>query len=322
MQIGNLKIKNPVVLAPMAGITDYPFRIICKNYGVGIVYTEFVSANGIIRENQKTLDMIKFSLSERPIGVQIFGEEPKVLGESAKFIYDNFKPDIIDINYGCPVPKVTKKGAGSAALKDICKMEDSTRAVIESVPEIPITVKMRAGWDKDNIISTKAGMMLESIGIKAIALHARTSKQMYTGKADWNLIRELKEAVKIPVIGNGDVNDLDSYKKIREETNCDGVMIGRGALGRPWIFKEIANYNENLPFKSPDLEETINTSIKHIDLLISSKHPKVAINLSKKHLAYYFKGFKSASSYRKNIMRFEDVNQIKDYLDTLKNNLI
>ena len=322
MQIGNLKIKNPVVLAPMAGITDYPFRMICKSYGVGIVYTEFVSANGIIRENQKTLDMIKFSLSERPIGIQIFGEEPKVLGESAKFIYDNFKPDIIDINYGCPVPKVTKKGAGSAALKDICKMEDSTRAVIESVPEIPITVKMRAGWDKGNIISTKAGMMLESIGIKAIALHARTSKQMYTGKADWNLIRELKEAVKIPVIGNGDVNDLDSYKKIRQETNCDGVMIGRGALGRPWIFKEIANYNENLSFKSPDLEETINTSIKHIDLLISSKHPKVAINLSKKHLAYYFKGFKSASSYRKNIMRFEDVNQIKDYLDTLKNNLI
>ena len=322
MQIGNLKIKNPVVLAPMAGITDYPFRMICKSYGVGIVYTEFVSANGIIRENQKTLDMIKFSTSERPIGVQIFGEEPEVLGKSAKFIYDNFKPDLIDINYGCPVPKVTKKGAGSAALKDICKMEDSTRAVIESVPEIPITVKMRAGWDKDKIISTKAGIMLESIGIKAIALHARTSKQMYTGKADWNLIRELKEAVEIPIIGNGDVNDLDSYKKIREETNCDGVMIGRGALGRPWIFKEIANYNGNIPFKNPGLEDTINTSIKHIDLLISNKHPKVAINLSKKHLAYYFKGFKSASSYRKNIMRFEDVNQIKDYLYSLKDDLI
>ena len=322
MQIGKLKIKNPVVLAPMAGITDYPFRMICKNFGVGIVYTEFVSANGIIRENQKTLDMIKFSVSERPIGVQIFGEEPEVLGKSAKFIYDNFKPDLIDINYGCPVPKVTKKGAGSAALKDICKMEDSTRAVIESVPEIPITVKMRAGWDKDNIISTKAGMMLESIGIKAIALHARTSKQMYTGKADWNLIRELKEAVNIPVIGNGDVNDLDSYKKIREETNCDGVMIGRGALGRPWIFRQIANYNKNVPFTAPGLEDTINTSINHIDLLITSKHPKVAVNLSKKHLAYYFKGFKSASSYRKNIMRLDDVNAIKDYLHTIKNNLI
>ena len=322
VKIGKIEFYDfPLLLAPMEDVSDPPFRALCKENGADIVYTEFISSEGLIRDAAKSVQKLDIYQKERPVGIQIFGSNLESMLKSIEIV-EKTKPDIIDINYGCPVPKVTKKGAGSAALKDICKMEDSTRAVIESVPEIPITVKMRAGWDKDNIISTKAGMMLESIGIKAIALHARTSKQMYTGKADWNLIRELKEAVKIPVIGNGDVNDLDSYKKIREQTNCDGVMIGRGALGRPWIFKEIANYNENLPFKNPDLEETINTSIKHIDLLISSKHPKVAINLSKKHLAYYFKGFKSASSYRKNIMRFEDVNQIKDYLYTLKSNLI
>ena len=158
--IGNINIKNPVFLAPMAGVTDHPFRLICKSMNVGMVYTEFVSANGIIRENQKTLDMIHFTDSERPIGVQIFGDDPNIVANSAIYIYNNFKPDLIDINYGCPVPKITKKGAGSAALKDLCRMEDITRAVIESVPEIPITVKMRSGWDNNKIVSTEAGVLL------------------------------------------------------------------------------------------------------------------------------------------------------------------
>ena len=317
MKIGNLNIKNPVFLAPMAGITDYPYRMICKKFGAGIVYTEFVSANGIIRENQKTIDMIKFSDKERPIGVQIFGEDPETLGLSAKFIYEKFKPDIIDINYGCPVPKVTKKGAGSAALKDLCRMEDCTRSVIESVPQIPITVKMRAGWDKKNIIYKKAGVMLEEIGVKAITLHARTTKQLFSGKADWNHIRELKETLNIPVIGNGDVVDLDSYKLMIKETKCDAVMIGRAALGNPWIFKKISDYLKNINSPNVTLDEIINTSIDHIDLLISYKHPKVAVNLSKKHLSYYLKGFSGASNHRKKIMALDNVVEIKKYLSDI-----
>ena len=261
--------------------------------------------------------MIKFSDEERPIGVQIFGEEPEVLGRSAKFIYEKFKPDLIDINYGCPVPKVTKKGAGSAALKDLCRMEDCTKAVIESVPQIPITIKMRAGWDQNNIIYKKAGVMLESIGVKAITLHARTTKQLFTGKANWMHIKELKETVNIPIIGNGDVVDLESYKLMLSETNCDAVMIGRAALGNPWIFKEISDYLNNIDNVVVTLKEIIKTSIDHINLLNSYKHPKVAVNLSKKHLSYYLKGFNGASNHRKKIMSMDNIKEIEQYLSEI-----
>jgi len=277
--IGNINIKNPVFLAPMAGVTDHPFRLICKKMKAGMVYTEFVSANGIIRENQKTLDMIHFTETERPIGVQIFGDDPLIVGNSAKYIYDNFKPDLIDINYGCPVPKITKKGAGSAALRDLCRMEDITRAVVEGVPDIPITVKMRSGWDTNSIVSTKAGILLEQIGIKAIALHGRTTKQSYEGHANWDLIKELKEAVKIPIIGNGDVKTLSDFIKIKEYTNCDAVMIGRGALGNPWIFKEIYSYLNNIKYKKHDLIEVLNISRNHVKILSSTRPEKIAINL-------------------------------------------
>ena len=177
MKIGTLDIKNPLFLAPMAGITDHPFRVLCREMGAGVVYTEFVSANGIIRENMKTLEMIQFTDNERPIGIQLFGESPSVVGQSAKMVYEMMKPDIIDINYGCPVPKVTKRGAGSAALKDLCLMDDITQSVIESVPEIPITVKMRAGWDTKHIVSTEAGIRMEKLGVSAITLHPRTTSQ-------------------------------------------------------------------------------------------------------------------------------------------------
>ena len=316
LKIGNLKIKNPLFLAPMAGVTDHPFRIICKKFGAGVVYTEFVSANGIIRENIKTLDMMRFTEEERPLGIQIFGDDPEVVGKSAKIVNKMFKPDIIDINYGCPVPKVTKSGAGSGAMKDLCLMDEITSAVIESTKNIPVTIKMRAGWDQDNIISTEAGIRLEKIGVKAITLHPRTTSQKFTGKSNWNLIKELKESVNIPVIGNGDINSLDDYKRIIDTTGCDGAMIARGALGNPWIFKEISNYLLNQETESIiTLKDRFNLCKQHYQLLKEDKTEHVCLNLTKKHFSWYLKGFNSASNWRKKFMYSQSVNEIEKNLE-------
>ena len=233
MQIGNLKIDTPIFLAPMAGVTDYSFRILCKEMGAGVVYSEFVSAHGIIRENEKTLDMIRFTEMERPIGIQIFGDTPDVMAKAARVVADKFQPDIIDINYGCPVPKITKKGAGSAALKDLCLMDDITSAVVEAVPKLPVTVKMRAGWDMSHIVAIEAGPRLEKIGVKAIALHPRTTKQSYKGSANWELIKELKQAVSIPIIGNGDIKKPEDVVRMFEKTGCDA---GSGRFGKSMVF--------------------------------------------------------------------------------------
>ena len=322
MKIGNLHISNPLFLAPMAGITDHPFRVICRDMGAGVVYTEFVSANGIIRENLKTLNIMKFTDEERPIGIQLFGEIPEVVGKSAKIVYDMLKPDIIDINYGCPVPKVTKRGAGSGALKDLTLMDEITRAVIESVPEIPVTIKMRAGWDKAHIISTEAGIKMEAIGVSAITLHPRTTKQQFTGESNWDLIKELKEAVKIPVIGNGDINCVEDFIKMKSETGCDGVMIGRAALGNPWIFKSIICDNTDEMKYSHYIDEIIHTAKRHFTMLEDYYNPQLYINLSKKHFNYYFKGFPGALSWRKKFMKITQSYEINNILDDMEESII
>ena len=311
-KIRNIKVTQPAILAPMAGVTDHPFRLICKKLGAGIVYTEFVSAEGIIRENEKTLDMIKFIDEERPIGIQIFGDKPDVVGLSAKYISTNFKPDLIDINFGCPVPKITKKGAGSAALKDLCLMEEIVSSVVENV-DIPVTAKMRLGWDNSTIKSTKAGLLLEKLGVEAVTLHARTTSQQYTGTSDWKYIKELKDALNIPVIGNGDVKTYTDFKKMKEFTNCDAVMIGRAALGNPWIFKEIIDKK----IKATEIKELKKMCIYHVNLLKKNKPLQVAINLSKKHLSYYLKSFNGASEYRKKIMKCNKLEDIIDILNML-----
>ena len=314
--IGNLKIKSPLFLAPMAGVTDHPFRLICKQYGAGVVYTEFVSSNGIIRENLKTLEMMKFSEEERPLGIQIFGDDAEVLGKSAKMVNEMFKPDIIDINYGCPVPKVTKSGAGSGAMKDLCVMDDMTAAVVESVEGTPVTVKMRAGWDQNRIISTEAGLRLEKIGVKAITLHPRTSTQRFTGQANWQLIKELKEAVNIPVIGNGDINTIDDYKKMIDLTGCDAVMVARGALGNPWIFKTILNHINNKPMDyEPTLKERIKVCRDHFELLKEDKNSYVCLNLTKKHFSWYLKGFKGAVEWRRKFMYSSSTEEVESLLE-------
>ena len=321
MKIGNLKISNPVFLAPMAGITDHPFRILCRELGAGVVYTEFVSANGIIRENMKTLDIMKFTDNERPIGIQLFGDIPEVMGKSAKIVYDMLRPDIIDINYGCPVPKVTKKGGGSAALKDLCLMDEMTRSVIESVPNIPVTIKMRSGWDKNHIISTEAGVKMEEIGVAAITLHPRTTNQQFSGKSNWKLIKELKESISIPVIGNGDVRCAEDYNKMKRVTGCDGVMIGRAALGNPWIFESILNGTSSNMNSKVDISKIIYTTKRHFKMLEDYYNPQTCINLSKKHFNYYFKGFEGALYWRKKFMRISTIYEIKLLLQEMKKTL-
>jgi len=318
IQIGDLKLDFPFFLAPMAGVTDYAYRVIAKEFGAGVVYSEFVSAHGIIRKNEKTLNMIKFSEFERPIGIQIFGDTPEVMENAAKLVYEKFKPDLIDINYGCPVPKVTNKGAGSAALKDLCLMEDITEAVVKAVEKIPVTVKMRAGWNSDSIVSTQAGVNLEKIGVKAITLHPRTTVQMYKGSANWDLIKELKENVEIPVIGNGDVKSIDDINKMFSQTKCDGIMIGRAALGNPWFFTQIKKYMLNEDFAEITIDERLEICKKHLELLVQTHGEVVGSNNMKKHFAWYFKGLKSASLYRKKFVLAKNYSEMKDILSNIR----
>ena len=318
IQIGNLKLDFPFFLAPMAGVTDYAYRVIAKEFGAGVVYSEFVSAHGIIRKNEKTLNMIKFSEFERPIGIQIFGDTPQVMENAAKLVYDKFRPDLIDINYGCPVPKVTNKGAGSAALKDLCLMEDITEAVVKAVDKIPVTVKMRAGWNSEGIVSTEAGINLEKIGVKAITLHPRTTVQMYKGSANWDLIKELKDNVKIPVIGNGDVKSIDDINRMFSHTKCDGIMIGRAALGNPWFFTQIKKYLLNEDFEEITIDERFEICKKHLELLVQTHGKVVGSNNMKKHFAWYFKGLKNASMYRKKFVLAKNYSEMKDILSNIR----
>ena len=303
MKIGNIKIGIPVFLAPMAGYTDYPFRVLCKRSGAGIVYSEFVSADGIIRENVRTLEMIHFTDEERPIGIQIFGNDPEVMSKATDYINKNFKPDIIDINYGCPVPKVTKRGGGSAALKDLCLMDDITCAVIEAANNTPVTVKMRAGWDQNSIIIPEAGIRLEKFGVKAITLHPRTTKQKYTGKANWELIKILKQSINIPVIGNGDVTNIADIQKMFEYTGCDGVMIARAAQGNPWIFDQAKSlFNKNYKPKTTSLVSIASMCKEHFKLLVNDKGNSTGMNLMRKHFSNYLKGFPKASIFRQKLV--------------------
>ena len=319
MFIGKVEVKIPIILAPMAGVTDYPFRVLCRRMGAGAVYSEFVSSEGIIRENQKTLDMIKFDDAERPIGIQIFGSRPSVMEKAAKYVVHNFKPDILDINYGCPVPKITNKGGGSAALKDLCLMDEITQAVVEAVPNTPVTVKMRVGWDNNSIIIPKAGERLQNLGVKAIALHPRTTKQKYTGYAKWSYIKILKEACSIPIIGNGDVKSADDMLRMFDETNCDAVMVGRAAIGNPWFFKEASSrLKRNNPYNPPSLVELVNTCETHLKLLIENKGEIVGSNLMRKHFSGYIKGFPGASKYRKSLVTASTISNMKNELGKFK----
>ena len=274
-KIGNIEIQNPIVLAPMAGICNSSYRRIIKEMGCGLIYAEMVSDKAITYGSKKTIDMLYMTDMERPIAQQIFGSDKDSFVTAAKYIYNNMHPDIIDINMGCPVPKVALRAqAGSALLKDPIKVFDIVSSVVKAVP-VPVTVKIRSGWDQNHINAVEIAKVVEQAGAKAIAVHGRTRSQGYSGKADWNIIKQVKQAVTIPVIGNGDVRSCYDAKKMLDETGCDAVMIGRGVLGNPWLIKECIDYIENgkIP-KKVSIDEKYDMILYHIHLLEQQKMKK------------------------------------------------
>lgn len=318
-KIGNVEIKNKVVLAPMAGVCNSAFRRIIKEMGAGLIYAEMVSDKAITYENKKTIDMLYMTDFERPIAQQIFGSDKESFVVASKFICDTMHPDIIDINMGCPVPKVAVHAqAGSALLKDIPKIKEIVKSVVETV-NVPVTVKIRSGWDNNHINAVEVAKAVEEAGASAICVHPRTRSQGYSGKADWNIIKEVKNAVKIPVIGNGDITSKEDAKRMLEETGCDAIMIGRGVLGNPWLVKEVIEYIENgniVPKPTP--KERVDMCLKHISYLREIKCDKLVVLESRNHIAWYLKGLTDSNEIKNKIFLTKDVDDIITILNDYK----
>ena len=318
-KIGNIEIKNNVILAPMAGVSNSAYRRIAKEMGAGLIYAEMVSDKAITYGSKKTIDMLYMTDFERPIAQQIFGSDKDSFVKAAKYIYKNMHPDIIDINMGCPVPKVALRAqAGSALLKDPDKIYDIVSSVVKSVP-IPVTVKIRSGWDSNHINAVEVAKKIESAGAQAIAIHARTRSQGYSGLSDWNVIKEVKENVGIPVIGNGDIKNCYDAKKMLSETGCDAVMIGRAALGNPWIIRDCINYLEDgiIP-NDVTLEEKLDMILKHISYLKKIKNDKVANLEMRTHIGYYLKGVKSANTLKQRVFKCTNLNELEKLIREFK----
>lgn len=322
VKIGNIEIKGKVVLAPMAGICNSAFRKIIKEMGASLLYAEMVSDKAIYYDNKKTIEMLYMEENERPITQQIFGSDKETFVKAAKYIEETMKPDIIDINMGCPVPKVALKSqAGSALLKDLNKVEDIVRSVVNAV-KCPVTVKIRSGWDKDNINAAKVARVCEKAGASAIAVHPRTRSQGYSGNADWKIIKEVKEAVNIPVIGNGDIKTIYDAKRMIDETGCDLIMIGRGVLGNPWLVREINAYlDRGIILDKPTDEEKIDMCFHHLDYLRKIKDEKITCLEMRSHISWYIKGMKNATIVKNKIFQVTKICDIISILNEFKEEL-
>lgn len=322
IKIGNLELKNNIFLAPMAGITDKPFRILCKEMGVGLATTEMVSAKAIFYKDNKTKKLYNTEGEEGPISIQLFGSDIETIKYATQEV-DKIA-DIIDFNMGCPAPKIVKNGDGSNLLLHLDLLEKIVMAIRENT-EKPITFKIRKGWDENNIVAEETAKIIERAGGDAIVIHGRTRKEFYSGKADWDIIKKVKESVKIPVIGNGDIVDEETALRMFKETNVDGIMIGRAAFGNPWIFREIIYFLENgEKLEKPTLEERYNTMVRHINMEIEERGEEVAIKEMRKQLSWYIKNLKDASNMRdrinKIISKEELLEEIKEYFEYIKNN--
>lgn len=317
-KIGNVEISNQVVLAPMAGICNSAYRQICKEMGCGLIYAEMVSDKAITYNNQKTIDMLYMTDMERPISQQIFGSDKESFVAAAKYIEQNMHPDIIDINMGCPVPKVAVRAqAGSALLKDPIKIYDIVSSVVSSV-SVPVTVKIRSGWDSKHINAVEVAKIVEKAGASAICVHPRTRSQGYSGKADWNIIKEVKQSVSIPVIGNGDIKCPEDAKKMIDETNCDAVMIGRGVLGNPWLIRNTVSYLDGGEITLPSINDRIDMCLKHLELLKSLKSEKVACLEIRNHISWYFKGICGANELKNKVYQTSNIHDIILLLNKFK----
>ncbi len=316
-KIGDIEIKNQVVLAPMAGISDPAYIKICEDMGVGLAFTELISAEAIVRNNQKTFDMLK-GINELsvPTGIQLFGSSASTMAKAAKVLTDLYEVKLIDINMGCPVPKVAlRSGAGSALLKDPDKVYDIVKKVVDSV-DVPVTVKIRSGWDEQTINAIQIAKKIELAGASAITVHARTRSQGYSGLANWDIIRAVKDVVSIPVIGNGDIRSCYDAKRMIDETGCDAIMIGRGLLGNPWLIKECVDYLENaiLP-KKIDVLTRIDMIKKHLINLLETKPYKVAMLQIRTHASYYVKGIPKGRELKLAIFNTKTKEELVDVLN-------
>jgi nifR3 family TIM-barrel protein len=321
-EVGNVKIKNKVVFAPMAGVSNISFRTIIKEMGAGLIYSEMISTMGIKYGSQKTIDLINFNETERPISIQIFGNDVDSFVEAAKYIEDNYHPDIIDINMGCPVPKIALKSqAGSALLKNPDKIYEIVKKVVENT-NTPISVKIRSGWDENSINAVEVAQKIEQAGASLIAIHARTRSQGYSGKANWNIIKQVKENVSIPVIGNGDIKTIYDAKKMLDETKCDAIMIGRATLGNPWFIKECVEYIENNKIIDPPTNtEKIDMIEHHYELLKKYTSKKQALLEIRMHALWYIKGLPNIKEYKNKITSCKTEQEFKNLLNEIRENV-
>lgn len=313
MRIGTVALENNVFLAPMAGVTDLPFRLLCKEMGCGLVYSEMVSAKGILYDNKNTEELLHVEEAERPTAIQLFGSDPEILGQMAKKI-EHYPIDIIDVNMGCPAPKIVKNGEGSALGKTPALIGEIVHALVTAQKK-PVTIKIRKGFDDNHLNAVEIAKIAEANGASAIAVHGRTREQYYSGKADWDCIREVKKAVSIPVIGNGDVFTPEDAKDLFEATGCDAIMVGRGAQGNPWIFKRILHYLETgelLP--EPTAQERIEKSLRHARMLVDYKGEYIGIREMRKHMASYMKGLPGVAQLRGKINETNRIEEMEELL--------
>lgn len=318
LQIGNVKLENDLILGPMAGVTDLPFRLLCKEQGAGLLCMEMVSAKGIMYNNKNTKFLLTIDERERPVSLQLFGSDPDIISEQAKRI-EELPFDILDINMGCPVPKIVNNGDGSALMKNPLLAGEIIEKTARAIQK-PVTVKIRKGFDEEHINAVEMAHIAQESGAAAIAVHGRTREQYYSGKADWEIIRKVKEAVKIPVIGNGDVWTPQDAIDMRKQTGCDGVMIGRGAQGNPWIFKQILHYEQTGELlEKPSPQEVMEMILRHAKMQMEFKGEYIGMREIRKHAAWYTAGYKNSAKLRGKINETETYEELKELLSHLGN---